>query len=120
MYKEKRNLLEMLVENTEMYKELMYLFKEMARKQSSAYLKLSRQLGKEGFKKGSRMNMITSLIPDSAVYVEIDAKINDFITKYQVDPNEIRMALSIFGEGASVNRYIRGREKSEKMKKKRS
>ena len=105
---ERKCLFELLAQDEELYYRMLYFFKEMYRKDLSVVEKDR----KEG------LFHPLNYLPKSVIQTEVTGKIQEFANKYQVDPTGVLMAFAIFTEGVTLPRYLRGREKSEKRRRK--
>lgn len=104
---ERKFLFELLAQDEELYNRMVYLFKEIYRKD---FLVLEK--GKE-----EGLKYPLKYMPKSVVLSGAMAKIQGFAKKYQIDPNGVLLAFSVFCEGVALPKYLRGREKSEKRKR---
>lgn len=106
---EKKCLFELLAQDEELYNRMIYFFKELYRKQ----LLVLEEGKEEGLTKPLKY------IPKSVIQAEVMGKIQEFANKYQIEPSGVLMAFSVFTEGVVLPKYLKGREESEKMKKKK-
>ena len=103
---ERKCLFELLAQDEELYDRMLYLFKEIYRKDLLVL--------EEGKEEGLRKPL--KYVPESVVLSGAMAKIQEFANNYKIDPNGVLLAFSIFSEGVSLPKYLKGREESEKRK----
>jgi hypothetical protein len=104
---ERKCLFELLAQDEELYDRMLYLFKEIYRKD---FLVLEKTK-EEGLKKPLKY------VPKLVVLSGASAKIQEFANKYKIEPNGVLLAFGIFSEGVDLPRYLKGREESERRKK---
>ena len=105
---ERKCLFELLAQDKELYNRMMYLFKEIYRKDLLVL--------KGGKEEGLRKPL--KYVPKSVVLAGAMAKIQEFANKYQIDPDGVLLAFDIFSQGVDLPRYLNGREKSKREKRK--